>query len=71
MGRLLPAGLDVVADQTPTYLSRVLFISIAGVTAALFIDYGAVIWFSADRGFQIVNMFSNAMSWVVAGLVLA
>lgn len=64
-------GWMLLRTRTPTYMTRVLFVGIAGVTAALFIDYGAVIWFSADRGFQIVNMFSNAMSWVVAGLVLA
>ena len=53
------------------YLSRFFFVTVAGITASLFIDYGAVIWFYADRSFQLVNMVSNIGSWLTAGLVLA
>lgn len=61
----------MLRTSSPTYLSRVAFIAVAGVAAAFFIDYGAAIWFYADRAFQSVNMLSNAGSWLVAGLVLA
>lgn len=64
-------GLLLLRTNTPTYASRVAFLALAGFTAALFIDYGAVIWFYASREFQLVNLVSNAGSWVVAGLVLA
>ena len=64
-------GWLLLRTQTPSYLSRVFFLAVAGVTAALFIDYGAVIWFYANRPFQLVNMLSNSGSWLIAGLVLA
>ena len=64
-------GWLLLQTNTPGYLSRVFFLTVAGVTAALFIEYGAVIWFYANRPFQLVNMLSNSVSWLVAGLVLA
>jgi hypothetical protein len=64
-------GWLLLQSRTPTFVSRVAFVTIAGITASLFIDYGAVIWFYADRSFQLVNMFSNVSSWLAAGIVLA
>lgn len=55
----------------PKYRSRVLFITVAGFAAALFIDYGDTIWWYSDRSWQLLNLAYNTMAWLVAGLVLA
>jgi hypothetical protein len=64
-------GWLLMQTRAGTFVSRVAFLTVAGVAASLFIDYGAVIWFYADRSFQLVNMFSNVGSWLIAGIVLA
>jgi len=61
---LLRASLD-------SYGERVMFLTVAGFTAALFIDYGGAIWWGIDRGFALMNLFYNTVAWLVAGLVLA
>ena len=64
-------GWLLLRARTPTFAGRVVFVTVAGIAASLYIDYGAVIWFYADRGFQLVNMLSNVSTWLIAGIVLA
>lgn len=54
-----------------SYGARVAFLTVAGFTAALFIDYGATIWWGVDRAFALMNLFYNTAAWLIAGLVLA
>ncbi len=63
--------LGSAAPALPGYVSRVAFLTVAGFAAALFIDYGSIIWWYSDRSWQLLDLSYHTGAWLVAGLVLA
>jgi hypothetical protein len=68
---LLGLLLMKAAPALAGYWARAGFLTLAGFAAALFIDYGATIWWLTDRGFALTNLVHDTLAWSVAGLVLA
>jgi hypothetical protein len=63
--------LTMVAPALPDYGSRVAFVVFAGLVMALFVNFGAVIWWSMPLAFQLAEGLYNVVAWLLAGLVLA
>lgn len=60
-----------VAPALPSYGSRVGFVTLAGFVMAVFVDFGAVIWWKMPLAFQLVDGLYNVIVWLLAGLVMA
>ena len=66
IGLLLKLALPGLAS----YSSRVLFVFVAGVFAAVAIDLSTPIWFHQPWDLPLFNALYHASSWFLAGLVL-
>jgi len=66
IGLLLKLALPGLAS----YSSRVLFVFVAGVFAAVTIDLSTPIWFHQPWGLPLFNALYHASGWFLAGLVL-
>lgn len=63
--------LVLVAPALEGYGARVGFVTLMGLTMAVFVDLGAVIWWRMPLAFQLVDGVYNVVAWSLAGLVLA
>lgn len=60
-----------VAPALPGYGAKVGFVTLAGLTMALFVNVGAIIWWSMPAALQLADAVYNIGAWLLAGLVLA
>jgi hypothetical protein len=60
-----------VAPALPSYGSRVGFVTLAGFVMAVFVDFGAVIWWRMPVALELVDGVYNVVAWLLAGLVMA
>jgi hypothetical protein len=68
---LLALILWRVLPALPTYRSRVGFLALLGLTAAIMIDGGSAIWWGLAWQWKVVQGLYDVGAWIVAGLVLA
>jgi hypothetical protein len=68
---LMGALLALAGPSLPTYVSRVRFLTLAGIAAAVFTDLGAPVWWRHPWPFHLVSAVYTVTAWFVAGLVLA
>ena len=68
---LMGALLALAGPSLPTYVSRVRFLTLAGMAVAVFTDLGAPIWWRHPWPFHLVSALYTVTAWFVAGLVLA
>jgi hypothetical protein len=59
------------APALQSLLARAGFVTLAGFTAAFFIDGGAVIWWHMPLAWQLFELVHDTLAWAIAGLVLA
>ncbi|MDH4030028.1 MAG: hypothetical protein OEU49_04175 [Chromatiales bacterium] len=63
--------LVMVSPALDGYGARVGLVTFTGLTMAVFVDLGAVIWWRMPLAFQLVDGLYNVVAWMLAGLVLA
>lgn len=68
---LMGALLTFAGSSLPGYVSRVRFLTVAGVAVAVFTDLGAPIWWRQPWPFHLVTAVYTVTAWFVAALVLA
>ena len=68
---LMGALLTLAGPSLPTYVSRVRFLTLAGLAVAVFTDLGAPIWWRHPWPFHLVSAVYTVTAWFVAGLVLS
>jgi len=68
---LMGALLAFAGPSLPTYVSRVRFLTVAGIAVAIFADLGAPIWWRHPWPFHLVSAVYTVTAWFVAALVLA
>ena len=68
---LMGALLALAGPSLPTYVSRVRFLTLAGIAVAVFTDLGAPIWWRHPWPFHLVSAVYTVTAWFVAGLVLS
>ncbi len=68
---LIAALLRRVGSALPTYLDRVKFVALAGLTAVVLIDFGGAVWWQINWSWQLYQAFYNFSAWLVTGLILA
>ena len=68
---LLAALLSMALPALPRYLSRVVFITLAGIVAAFFINLGDPIWWHHPWPLHLVAALHNVVAWFLAALLLA
>lgn len=68
---LIALLLRQVATSLPTYLDRVKFVTLAGLTAAVLIDGGDIAWWHISWEWKLYQAFYSVSFWVIAGLILA
>jgi hypothetical protein len=62
--------LKLALPGLPSYSSRVLFVFVAGVFSAVWVDLSTPIWFHHPWGLPLFNALYHASSWFLAGLIL-
>jgi len=68
---LMGALLTLAGPSLPTYVSRVRFLTVAGIAVAVFTDLGAPIWWRHPWPFHLVSAVYTVTAWFVAALVLS
>lgn len=68
---LIGALMCQVRAALPTYAHRVKFAALAGLTAAMLIDCGDIVWWQIDWSWKLYNAFYHFSAWLIVGLVLA
>lgn len=68
---LLGLLMRMALPGLPTYGLRVGFATLAGLTAAVFLELGQVIWWLQPWGLHLLNLIWGATAALIAGLVLA
>jgi hypothetical protein len=68
---LIALLLRRVATSLPTYLERVTFVALTGLTAALLIDGGDVAWWNISWAWKLYQGFYSVSFWILTGLILA
>jgi len=68
---LMGALLALAGPSLPTYVSRVRFLTLAGIAVAVFTDLGAPIWWRHPWPFHLVSAVYTVTAWFVAASVLA
>ncbi|MBC8355238.1 MAG: hypothetical protein H8E66_24955 [Planctomycetes bacterium] len=63
--------MSQVRAALPTYVDRVKFIALAGVTASVLIDCGDIVWWQIDWSWKLYNALYHVSAWVITGLILA
>jgi|SRR5215470_13112318 len=54
-----------------SYLHRVLFLGVAGLAAGVMVDLPNWNWWGFSIGYTVVNVIDGAITWLLAGLVIA
>jgi hypothetical protein len=62
--------LKLALPSLPSYSSRVLFVFVAGIFAAVSVELSLPIWFHHPWGLPLFNALYHASRWFLAGLVL-
>jgi hypothetical protein len=68
---LIGALLHLARNSLTRYVARVRFVTVAGIAAAVFSDFGAPIWWNHPWPFHLVSAIYAVTGWFVVGLVLA
>ncbi len=68
---LIAVLLRQVCSALPTYLDRVKFVALAGLTAAVLIDCGAAVWWQIDWSWKLYGAFYDFSAWLISGIILA
>jgi hypothetical protein len=68
---LLAALLLMAGKSLPAYPSRVAFIALAGIFAAVFVNLSDPIWWWHVWGFHLLYGVYTAVCWLLVGLVMA
>lgn len=63
--------LCLAGPGLPSYLARVLFVSLLGVFAAFALNFAQPIWFHHPWEFHLLQSVYDVVNWIVAGLILA
>ena len=63
--------LSSVGSALPTYLNRLTFTVLAGLTAVIFFDGGSVVWWQIDWSWKLYQAFYGFTAWFVIGAILA
>jgi hypothetical protein len=67
---LMAAGLGALSRYVPSFNERVRLLVIGVVAAVVFMRLGGPIWFHHDWGNAIYVMIADALSLIVAGLII-
>lgn len=68
---LIAVLLRQVCAALPTYIDRVKFVALAGLTAAVFINCGDAVWWQIDWSWKLYQAFYSFSAWLIIGLILA
>ncbi len=68
---LMTLLLQRAAPALPRYSQRVGFTALAGLTAALLMDGGDVVWWQIDALWKLYMGAYHLLFWTIAGLILA
>jgi hypothetical protein len=68
---LIALLLRRVATSLPTYVDRVTFVALIGLTAALLIDGGDIAWWHISWEWKLYQAFYSVAFWILTGLILA
>ena len=68
---LIALLLKLVVSALPTYASRVAFVSLAGIAAAVFIDGGGAVWWRIPWEWKLYQGVYDVAFWIIAGVILA
>ena len=68
---LIGLMLRRVASALPTYLDRVKFVALMGLTAAVLIDGGDAVWWQISWSWKLYQAFYDVSAWTLTGCVLA
>lgn len=68
---LIAMLLRRVCSALPTYVDRVKFVALAGVTSAVLIDFGDAVWWQIDWSWKLYQAFYSFSAWLITGLILA
>ena len=63
--------LGMSAGGLRTFGSRVLFVTLAGLFAGIFMDLPLWNWYGFPTDYTIAHIGTNAVSWLIAGLAMA
>ncbi len=68
---LIALLLRQLLPALPTYTERLRFTTLAGITAAVLIDVGDIVWWKIAWIWKLYQAFYDVSAWFVAGLILA
>jgi hypothetical protein len=63
--------LCMASPALPTYGSRVIFVAMAGLAGAFFVNMGNPIWWHHSWSWTWLVFIFDVITWLLAGLVLA
>jgi hypothetical protein len=68
---LIAILLRWASPALPGYLGRVAFVSLIGLTVALLVDGGDIIWWQLDLKWKLYQAGYNIGFWIITGIILA
>jgi hypothetical protein len=68
---LIALLLRRVVACLPSYMNRVMFVALAGLTATVLIDGGDIAWWHISWTWKLYQAFYSFSFWVIAGVILA
>jgi len=68
---LITCVLKLAAPALPRYAQRVKFAALTGLTAAVLMDVGDIVWWQIAASWKLYVALYHALFWTIAGLILA
>ncbi len=68
---LIAGMLAMVSSALPNYFLRVLFAALGGLTCAVLVDIGDIVWWGISWDWKLYKAFYTFSAWLISGIVLA